>query len=171
MKEIKENAVYSLEGKKIPNWCFHNILIAKKTDLGEFYLEDTYWSSNSKWFSLKQIEENGWKLKKLFDNFNDLVDVNKAEFRLYDSSDRLYIPVGSWHERFLVLKNAKYSRQKVERYLNFAIEKLENELKWIQQRLIEAKKIKEKFKKGEIHPNAINIGENNCVWVRIEKEE
>jgi len=66
LKQIKEFDVFDFRYKPEieedmfePYHCFDGQLIAKKDDKGGIYLEDTYWSSGGKIFTLQEAQKGG----------------------------------------------------------------------------------------------------------------
>jgi hypothetical protein len=88
-----------------PYHCFDGTLIAKVNSDGAIYLEDTYWSSDNRWFTPDEVAKQGVLVFKC--NLNDYEACSSDVVKYYDPSDyvELYIHHG-YRNKFLLKKGA-----------------------------------------------------------------
>jgi len=129
--KIKENALYKYA--KGCSHAKHGIVYTKCDDKGKMWAIDTYWDSEFK-KGLSQ-DTRYYAVEDIADDIEfsmmieDIVEVSKNEFYLYDSEDTLYIPVGGWHERYLVKRNAIKNVTTVIESLEYKIDQIKREIK------------------------------------------
>lgn len=128
---IKNNSLYYYN--KGRGHCKHGIVYTMKDKAGQMWAIDTYWDSR---FSKSLLQDTRYySMDKVADDLEfimmieDITETNSGEFELYDSKDKLHIPVGGWHERFLINKNAKKNPEKVIDYITYKIDSVEREVK------------------------------------------
>jgi hypothetical protein len=90
--------------------CFDGILITKTHEDGEIYLEDTYWSSNSRSFSTEEVLRKG--TLEYMCNLNEMTSINSAECKYYDNIVELPIHKG-YRTAYLVAKDEVRSPSKI----------------------------------------------------------
>lgn len=144
MNEIKNNAIYYYD-KVRGNWCTHGIVFTViKDDI--MWAVDTYnRQSIEKFKELNYFNEfdKVWKVKDIENDLEYIMDIDNIKqvdertFDLYDYKNRVYIPIGNWHERYLVNKNKAISKDNEIYKLHSEI----NSIKWMiessQRELIE----------------------------------
>jgi hypothetical protein len=90
--EIKLNDVYKfryheeVRNKKAfdPYWCFDGQLIVKENKNG-LYLEDTYWSSDSRKFTLEEALQDG--ILTFVCNLDDVIECREYNLQYYEDED------------------------------------------------------------------------------------
>ncbi|NFO46552.1 hypothetical protein FDB40_06420 [Clostridium botulinum] len=139
MSKLKNNAVYYYD-KVRGDWCTHGIVFTVIID-GIMYAVDTYGKQDiEKHKELKYFGEfdKVWKAKDIESDLeyimdiDDIKEVNERTFDLWSDKDKVHIPIGNWHERYLVNKNKGIDRENETYKLRSEIESL----KWT----IESKK-------------------------------
>ena len=130
--EIRSRAIYRYT--KGEGWCKHGIVHTFETD-GEMYARDTY--SDAEFINISIYDDFGklYLVDEIKDDLqfimmiDDLTIIHKDEFYLYDEIDRLYIPMGSWHERYLINKNSSKFSDYIIEHMNCKINSITNEIK------------------------------------------
>lgn len=118
MSKLKNNAVYHYS-KVRGNWCTHGIVFTVIVK-GIMYAVDTYGKSDiEKHKELKYFSEfdKVWKAEDIkgdleyIMDIDDIKEVDERTFDLWSDKDKVYIPIGSWHERYLVNKNKSINKE------------------------------------------------------------
>ncbi|WP_291566805.1 MULTISPECIES: hypothetical protein [unclassified Clostridium] len=133
-----------------PYHCFDGQLIVKQNRNGELYLEDTYWTSDNKTFTLEQALERGYL--KLKCNLNDVEECSKCDLNYYADEDLFDLSCQhGCYKSFYKKKDAKRSKEKMERVLNEKICSIESNIKWENSELRRTKEKLEKLKNGDMN--------------------
>lgn len=134
---IEKECVYRYQ--KGAGWCKHGIVYTIEKD-NELYAIDTYWDSTFK----KQLS-SGVKCYKVSDISNDLEfvmklddikEVRSEEFYLYDEKDRIWLPMGGWHERYLINKNVDKRIDYIISDLKYKISSAKSKILYLQSDII-----------------------------------
>ncbi|WP_145413484.1 hypothetical protein [Paenibacillus xylanexedens] len=112
---IQERAIYKLESGR--DHCKHGIVYTIKSNDGVMWAIDTYWdsrftkglNSDGYCYIVDEIEDQMEFVMML----DDIKEVSREEFYLYDIEGTIHLPVGGWNERYLVNKNAKKNIERV----------------------------------------------------------
>ncbi|MGG1652243.1 hypothetical protein ABHN03_03845 [Paenibacillus sp. NRS-1775] len=129
--KIQENALYRhADGS---SHCRHGIVYTVKDSRDQIWAIDTYWDNK---FS-KGLTNDGYcyLAEEIADKLelvmfiDDVLEVSRDEFYLYNDKDVLYVPVGGWHERYLVNKNAKKNIEIVIEFIKAKIDSNEREIR------------------------------------------
>jgi hypothetical protein len=140
--QIIEGGIYR-RTDRFDNWCHHGIVFitkhncynskTQKYDDERLIGVDTYWNSG---FSISYLEGAAiWDLDKFKDNLefimmiDDIKEVRENEFWDYNKKDRLYLPIGGWHERYLVNKNAKPNKELMRENILDKIEEAKSKIR------------------------------------------
>lgn len=126
--ELRVNDIYKFryneEQERLmvsPYHCFDGILTVKEYDKRELVLVDGYWSSENKWFTLKDALEKG-KLT-LICNLNETEKITEHESKYYDEKDIFILPFHSGYNTvWLKRKSAEKSREVMLNHLKNKVE-------------------------------------------------
>lgn len=137
MKIIKENALYRYN--KGCGWCKHGIVYTMKDKKGQMWAVDTYWDSrfskgltqNTTYYSISDVADD----LEFVMMIEDAKEINKNNFHLYDEDEKLHIPVGGWHERWLVNKNAKKNENEVIENIEYRIDNYQRKTRSLQEEI------------------------------------
>lgn len=126
-EEIKVGAYYTDYAQQ--GWCRHGIFRTTEYD-GEIRFVDTYW--NDKSVSINHFDMSNLVYVGQVEDFKECSD---DEFWLHNERDRIHIPIGGWHERYLIKKDAKQDHVKVICNIENAIKKLQFDIEWAEKSL------------------------------------
>ena len=142
--KIKNNAIYYYN-KVRDNWCTHGIVftVIKSNTM---WVVDTY--NRQKIEEFKNLDyfsefDKVWEVKDIKDDLeyimdiDDIKQVDERTFDLYDYKDRVHIPIGNWHERYLVNKNKTTSKENEIYKLQSEIESIKWTIESSKRKLIE----------------------------------
>ncbi|OSA95682.1 UNVERIFIED_ORG: hypothetical protein B2H93_04480 [Clostridium botulinum] len=142
--KIKNNAIYHY-GKVRGNWCTHGIVFTVKKN-GVLWAVDTYNRQNienfkdlnyfSEFDKVWQVKDIRKDLEYIMD-IDDIMEVDERTFELYDNENRVHIPIGSWHERYLVNKNKSINKENEIYKLKSEIKSLRWQIESSQRQIIE----------------------------------
>jgi hypothetical protein len=124
-------------------WCFDGQLVVKRKAGDELYLEDTYWISENRKFTLKEAQEKGNLTFKC--NLDEVEELNEHNLCYYDDND--IIDLSYQHHcytRYVLRKGATRSKEKM---LSIAKEKIDNAQHKIEYAKGEIKRINETIEK------------------------
>lgn len=135
--KIKVNDVYSfrykpeyLKEKQIsePYWCFDGQLIVIQRKYG-LVLEDTYWSSDNKKFTLEEALKIGELTFKC--NLDDVEKISKNDLKYYDEKDIIDLSYQHHcYDNYAKKKGAEKNKDVIKQYINDSIEHLKHEIKY-----------------------------------------
>lgn len=133
--EIKLNDVYRfryneeyLKNKLDLYWCFDGQLIVKEKN-GELYLEDTYWGSDNRKFTLKEALERG--SLTFICNLDNVIECGEYNLQYYADEDIFNLSYQSGcYKKYCIRKNAKHSAEKMKAVLNEKITNSKREIEW-----------------------------------------
>ncbi len=125
--DIKVGAYYTDYDQQ--GWCKHGIFRTKEYD-GKIQFIDTYW--NDKSVSIEHFDISNLVYVGQVEDFKEC---SSDEYWLYSERDRIHIPIGGWHERWLIKKDAKKEHAKIIADIENAIKKLQFDIKWAEQSL------------------------------------
>ena len=154
--EIKLNDVYKfryheeVRNKKVfdPYWCFDGQLIVKENKNG-LYLEDTYWSGDSRKFTLEEALQDG--ILTFVCNLDDVIECREYNLQYYEDEDTFNLSYQSGcYKKYCVRKNAKRSPEKMKSVLNEKIEESERKIKWLTSDVESYKKKLQEVEKGNL---------------------
>ena len=141
---IIENGLYSYAAGR--GHCKHGLVIIKRDKEENLYAEDTYWSSGGTRYNLDDVKG---ELEFLLD-LNNVKEVSKDDYDLYDPKDRAYIPVGGWHEKRLVRADATKRTALIIEDLEYRISKNKSEIKALQWDVERMEKDLENYKEVRV---------------------
>lgn len=136
--EIKLNDVYRFRynedelkrSSRDLNWCFDGQLIVKEDNDG-LYLEDTYWTTNSRCFTLEEALKKG--TLEYICNLNEVEECKEYPYNYYDDKDIFNLSYQhGCYKRIVVRKGAKKSKEKMKEVLEYKISESERQLKSVQ---------------------------------------
>lgn len=125
--------------------CRHGILYTVKGKDDKLFAIDTYWDSmfrgklysNITYYDVSKLDENDLTfLMKL----EDIKEVSSHEYDQYNLEDKFYMPIGGWHERYIVNKNATKNIEFIKRQLLDEIKTAEWRIESSQQEISKKKK-------------------------------
>lgn len=154
-ENIKELDVYEFtynkdlrERDNYINHCFDGILIVRKSDDGELYLQDTY-TSDGRVFSLKDAKNKG-----NLDFMCNLNNVDKIDIRdtiYYEESDVVTLHCQHGYQtKYYLKKNAKKSATQMVYYINKQLEDKQNKIESLEHDMKMYKEKLKKVKSGEL---------------------
>ncbi|NFT08797.1 hypothetical protein FDF26_17445 [Clostridium botulinum] len=142
--KIKNNAIYYYD--KVRNhWNTHGVVFTVKKN-GVLWAVDTYHRQDIE--QCKNLDyfnefDKVWKVKDIKNDLeyimdiDDILEVDERTFQLYDYENRVHIPIGNWHERYLVNKNKSTNKENEGYKLKSEIESLKYQIKYNQKEIIE----------------------------------
>ena len=150
--EIKNNAIYYYDDVR-GNWCTHGIVFTV-TRNGIMYAIDTYNRQDiEKYKAIDCFTEfdKVWEVEDIKNNLeyimdiDDIQEVDKRTFDIWCDKDKVYIPIGTWHDRYLVNKNKGIDMQNEIYILTSEIKSLEwsieNQIKELKEKKSRLKQI------------------------------
>lgn len=137
--KINKNDVYSFRynekyTQKLfePYRCFDGILVVREKKSGKLYLEDTFWSSENKTFTLEEALNQG-HLEFIL-NLNDFDISEEYKEKYYTTSDFKILPCHHGYQKsYYLRKGAVKSKEKMLEVINNNIEELnrkKNSIEW-----------------------------------------
>lgn len=148
--EIKLNDVYRFRYNEFElerssrdlNWCFDGQLVVKKGNNG-LYLEDTYWTSDNRCFTLEEALRKG--VLEFVCNLDDVEECKEDPYNYYDDEDIFNLSYQhGCYKKIMVRKDAKKSKEKMKEVLEYKIAEAERQLKSVQYDIdIHKNKLKE----------------------------
>ena len=150
--EIKLNDVYKfryheeVRNKKAFDlyWCFDGQLVVKENKNG-LYLEDTYWSSDSRKFTLEEALKDG--ILTFVCNLDDVVECGEYDTQFYADEDIFNLShQKGCYKKYCVRKDVNRSTEKMKFVL---AEKIKSEERKIQWATSDLKRYKEKLQEVE----------------------
>lgn len=144
--EIKINDVYRFRynpehAKKLhsPYHCFDGILKVRKSDKG-LILVDGYWSSDNKWFTLKDALKQG--SLEFICNLDDVEQIDEHKSKYYNEKDIFVLPYHSgYHTMYLKRKGAEKCKETIMKqleakvqYAKSQIESAKRSLEWAESK-------------------------------------
>lgn len=129
---IKEDAIYRYN-KMSNEWCCHGIVYTRMIE-GELWALDTYYNTE---FKDKHDEyQKKWRCENLDESdldfvmmIDEAIEIKESEWDLFSEQDRIFIPVGSWHSRYLVNRNATKDRGIIEEAITYNMDVMKSQIK------------------------------------------
>ena len=123
--------------------CFDGILVAKGGSDGEIYLEDTFWSSDSRRFTPEQAFAQGELI--YICNLDEMTDIKKYEKCYYDDDSIITLSIHKgYRPRYLIKKGTQRSQSKMTQAI---LQRIEEEHITIRMAEHSLKMLNEKLKK------------------------
>ena len=156
MKKIKINDLFEFRydaeiAKEMfsPYHCFDGQLVVKEREGGELYLEDTYWTTQNKCFTLKEALEVG-KLTFIC-NLDEVETVHKMQFVYYEDKDTFDLSTQhGYSKKYAIKKDAKRSKTKMLKVVNDKIEESKREISSLKRAIELANVNLEEIKTGNL---------------------
>ncbi len=123
--------------------CFDGILVAKGGSDGKIYLEDTFWSSDSRRFTPKEAFEKG-ELTYIC-NLDEMADIEKYEKCYYDDDSIITLSIHKgYRPHYLIKKGTQRSQSKM---IQTILQRIKEEHSTIRMADNSLKTLNEKLKK------------------------
>lgn len=148
--KIKLNDVYKFRYNEFElerssrdlNWCFDGQLVVKEDNEG-LYLEDTYWTTDSRRFTLEETLIKG--TLEFVCNLDEVEECKEDPYNYYDDKDIFNLSYQhGCYKKIVVRKGANKSKEKMKEVLEYKIAEAERQLKSVQYDIdIHKNKLKE----------------------------
>lgn len=124
------------------NWCFDGQLIVKENSKG-LYLEDTYWTSDNRCFTLEEALNKG--TLEFVCNLDDVEECSENPYNYYEDEDIFDLSYqNGCYRRIRVKKGAKRSKDKMREVLECKIAESKSKIESAQYEIeINKKKLQE----------------------------
>lgn len=131
-----------------PYWCRNWTFKVRKTNIGKYYMYDTYWSTGDD-YPVELTDENFDKFEYLFD-LGDIHYVNSYENWIeYPEEDRWRVALdsgGNRYAKYVVKRGAKKVKERV-------VERMQNDINYLKHDLARKERILEGVLDGSLDWN------------------
>lgn len=153
--EIKLGDVYSFSYNdewynkiNMPYHCFDGIMFVRQKEDGSFCLEDTYWSSDNRIYTLEQALKYG--TLSLICNINEVEKCNEDDYKYYNANDIFNLSYQhGCYPRFYKRKGALRSPEVMEEIIKRQIEELKQSIGSAKYNIQRKQELLEKLKSGD----------------------